>query len=69
MTQRIDKSDFPTQVPNKIVEKVDLDVATFGEGIGELAALAGRGTDEHRLIPHWSSFIAETLNQLRVGRP
>ena len=64
MTQRIDKSDFPRQIRDMIGEKVDLEVAIFGEGIGEMEGLAGRGTDEHRLIPSWSSFIAETLNKL-----
>jgi hypothetical protein len=67
MTQRIDDSVFPTQVREMIREKVDLEDAILGEGIGELEALASHDTDELRLIPSWSGLIADTLNQFNMG--
>jgi hypothetical protein len=65
-TTRIDDSVFPTQVRDMIREKVDLEDAILGGGIGELEALASEGTDEHRLIPSWSSFIKDTLNEFNM---
>lgn len=67
MTQRIDKSAFPSQIRDMIGEKIDLEDAILGEGIGVLEAMAGQGRDEHRLIPSWSSFIADTLNKLNTA--
>lgn len=67
MTQRIDDSVFPAQIRDIIRERVDLEDAILGGGIGELAALASQGTDEHRLIPSWASFIADTLNRFTMG--
>lgn len=66
MTQRIDDSVFPAQIRDMIREKVDLEDAILGGGIGELEALASEGTDEHHLIPSWSSFIKDTLNQFNM---
>jgi AbiTii len=63
ITQRFDDSVFPRQIRDIIREQVDLEDAILGEGIGVLEAMAGQGTEEHRLIPSWSSFIADTLNQ------
>jgi hypothetical protein len=60
---RFDDSVFPTQIRDIIREKVDMEDAILGEGIGALEALASQGTDEHRLIPSWATFIAQTLNQ------
>lgn len=54
---------FSPQIRDIIREKVDLEDAILSEGIGELEALASQGTDEHRLIPSWSSLIADTLNK------
>jgi AbiTii len=67
MTQRIDDSLFPRQVRDMIREKLDMEDAILGEGIGMLEGLASKGTDEHRLIPPWSSFIADTMNQLNAS--
>lgn len=67
MTQRIDDSVFPRQVRDMIREKIDLEDAVLGEGIGVLEAMADQGTEEHRLIPSWSSFIADTLNQFNMA--
>ena len=67
MTRRIEDSVFPGQVRDMIREKVDLEDAILGEGIGELEALASQDTDELRLIPSWSSFIADTLNQFNMA--
>ncbi|MGH3274608.1 MAG: hypothetical protein ACRDNZ_09880 [Streptosporangiaceae bacterium] len=64
MTQRIDDSVFPRQIRDMIREKTDLEDAVLGDGIGVLEAMASQPTEEHRLIPHWSSFIADTMNQL-----
>ena len=67
ITQRIDDSAFPDQIRDIIREKVDLEDAILGAGIGELEALASQDTDEHRLIPSWASFIADTLNQFNMA--
>lgn len=67
MTQRIDDSIFPRQIREMIREKVDLEDAILGEGIGALEALASQDTDELRLIPSWSTFIADTLNQFNMA--
>jgi hypothetical protein len=64
---RFDDSVFPAQVREMIREKVDLEDAILGGGIGELEALASAGADEHRLIPGWSSFVKDTLNQFNMG--
>lgn len=66
-TTRIDDSVFPAQVRDMIGEKVDLEDAVLGGGIGELEALASEGTEEHRLIPSWSGFIRDTLNEINIG--
>jgi hypothetical protein len=60
---RFDDSVFPQQIRDIIREKVDLEDAILGEGIGELEAMATQGKDEHTLIPSWATFIAQTLNQ------
>lgn len=57
--RRIDVSVFPRQIR----DIVDLEDAILGEGVGVLEAMASSGTEEHRLIPYWSGFIADTLNQ------
>lgn len=64
MTQRIDDSVFPRQIRDMIREKVDLQDAVLGDGIGVVEGMASQGTDEHRLIPPWSRFIADTMNRL-----
>lgn len=63
MTQRITLSDFPDQVSDMISDKVDLEDAILGGGIGELEAMANRDTNEHRLSPSWANFLMETLNK------
>ena len=50
-----------------IREKVDLEDAILGEGIGALEAMASQDTEEHRLIPSWAGFIADTLNQVNMA--
>jgi hypothetical protein len=67
ITQRIEKSVFPSQIRDIIREKVDLEDAILGGGIGELEALASQATDVLRLIPSWSGFIADTLNQFNMA--
>ena len=67
ITQRIDDSVFPRQIREMIREKVDLEDAILGEGIGALEALASHDTEELRLIPSWSTFIADTLNQVNAA--
>jgi len=67
ITQRIEESVFPSQIRDIIREKVDLEDAILGGGIGELEALASQATDELRLIPSWSGFIADTLNQFNMA--
>jgi hypothetical protein len=67
LTQRIDDTAFPQQIREKIRAKADLEDAVLGAGIGELEALAGHDTEEIRLIPSWSTFIAATLNQLNAA--
>jgi hypothetical protein len=67
MTQRIQASIFPDQIRDMILDKVDLEDAILPGGIGELEELASRDTAEHRLSPHWGSFIADTLNQFNTA--
>ena len=67
ITQRIHASVFPDQIRDMILDKVNLEDAILGGGIGELEALAGRDTDAHRLSPHWASFIADTLNEFNMA--
>ena len=62
--QRINDSVFPSQIRDMIREKIDLEDAILGGGIGELEALASQNTDIHQLIPSWASFIADTMNKL-----
>lgn len=65
---RIDPSVFAPEVREMIREKqVDLEDAILGEGIGVLEAMASQGKDEHRLIPSWAAFIADTLNRGHMG--
>ena len=66
MTQRINDSVFPQQIRDMIRETTDLEDAILPQGVGELEAMVGQGTKEHRLIPRWSSFIVDTLNQYNV---
>jgi hypothetical protein len=63
VARRFDDSVFPPQIREIIREKVDLEDAILGEGIGVLEAMASQGTEEHSLIPSWASFIADTLNE------
>jgi hypothetical protein len=63
MTQRIDDSVFPRQIRDKIRERVELEDAILGDGIGVLEAMASQGTEQHHLIPNWASIIANTLNE------
>ena len=51
MIQRIDHSASPKQIRDMIREKVDLEDAIMGGGIGELEAMAGAGEDTLRLVP------------------
>lgn len=67
ITQRIDASVFPAPIRDRIREEVDLEDAILAGGIGELEAFANQNTEEHRIIPSWSRFIADTLNQLDMG--
>ncbi len=67
MTQRVAPSVFPPQIRDIIAEKIDLEDAILGGGIGELEALARRDTDEYKLSPEWASFIADTLNQFNMA--
>jgi hypothetical protein len=61
---RFDESVFPDQVLKVIHEKVDdLEFAVLNEGIGVLEAMAGQGSGEHRLIPHWAGIIVSFMNQ------
>ena len=61
--RRFDDSVFPPHIREIIREKVDLEDAILGEGIGVLEAMASQGTEEYRLIPSWATFIADTMNQ------
>jgi AbiTii len=63
MTQRLDESVFPQQLRDTFRETGGLEDAILPHGIGALEAMADQGTKEHRLIPPWSSLIADTLNQ------
>jgi hypothetical protein len=38
-----------------------------GTASGDSGLNAARDTDEHRLSPHWGSFIADTLNQFNMA--
>lgn len=67
---RLDPAVFPTQVHSMLREKdMDLDSAVFGEGIGEIEALAKKETDEHQLIPSFGSLIAFMLNDQQMLAP
>jgi hypothetical protein len=61
--QRFSISVFPRQIQEIIREKVDIEVAIFNQGIGDIESLVSRGVDSHDIIPPWSEFIADTLNQ------
>jgi hypothetical protein len=63
MTQRLNESVFPQQIRDVFRETGGLEDAILPHGIGALEAMADQGTKEHRLIPPWSSLIADTLNQ------
>lgn len=67
ITQRIERSIFPRQVYEMIAEKVDLEDATLGDGLGMLEALAKQDVQEHKIVPYWGSFIAETLNKFNAA--
>jgi len=65
---RIDPSVFAPQIRDMLrEEEVDLEDAIFGQGVGELEALAGQGKGEHDIIPSWASFIADTLNRFHMA--
>jgi AbiTii len=66
-SQRFSDSVFPPQIREIIREKVDMEVAIFNQGVGELESLASQGSEQHDIIPPWSGFIAETLNEHNVG--
>jgi hypothetical protein len=61
--QRFTDSVFPRQIQEIIREKVDLEVAIFTQGVGELESLVSQGAGQHEIIPPWSEFIADTLNK------
>lgn len=63
VTQRIHPSTLPNQIRDMIAERVDIEVAILGAGIGELEALASRDTDDVKLSPTWGSVVAEVLNK------
>jgi hypothetical protein len=67
MTQRFNDSVFPRQIREIIREKVDLEDGILSQGIGDLESLASQGREEHRLLPPWSSFIADTLNKYNMA--
>jgi hypothetical protein len=67
-SRRIDPSVFATQIRDMLREEgIDLEDAIFGQGVGELEALAGQGKDVHDIIPGWASFIADTLNRSHMA--
>lgn len=63
ITQRVTDSLFPREIREMIREKLDLEDVPFGSSIGVLEDLAGTSKEEHRLIPPWSEFVVDTLNQ------
>jgi hypothetical protein len=60
---RFDASVFSAPLREKIREKIDLDNIIFGEGIGDLEAMASQAKDEYTLVPSWATLIAQTLNE------
>lgn len=66
ITQRFDDSVFHPQIREIIRAKVDLEDGILNQGVGVLEAMASQGSEEHRLIPPWSSFIADTLTQYHM---
>jgi hypothetical protein len=66
ITQRIDDSVFPAQLRDMISEKVDVEEAIVGGGIGELEALAKQNVDQHHLIPSWAGFVRDALNRFNM---
>ena len=65
--RRLDVSVFDPRIRDVIRETVgDLEDAILGAGIGELEALAGQGTDMHRLVPPWSGVMADTLSKYHM---
>jgi hypothetical protein len=68
MSRRIDPSVFAPAIRDMLREQeIDLEDAIFGQGVGELEALAGQGKDDHDIIPGWASFIADTLNRFHMA--
>jgi hypothetical protein len=67
ITQRIHASDFHPKIRDMILDKVDLEDAILGGGIGELEALANQDATEHKLSPPWASVIMDTLNKHNVA--
>jgi AbiTii len=67
-SRRIDPSVFAPQIRDMLREEgIDLEDAIFGQGVGELEALAGQGKDVHDIIPSWAGFIADTLNRFHMA--
>ena len=67
MTQRVQASTLPAPVREMVTKDIDLEDAILSQGVGELEALAAKGTDEHRLIPSWAEFIRDVLNKYCMG--
>lgn len=66
--QRID----PSELPDFMTEKVNLEEAALGNGIGELEALVAQGEDSgkpHHLSPTWASVVVAYLNKHAVMDP
>jgi hypothetical protein len=68
ITQRIHDDVFPDQIGDVIRETVgDIEDVILPQGISMLEGLASQGTDMHRLVPPWSSVMADTLNQFNMA--
>lgn len=62
--QRFSVSVFPRELQDMFrSDNVDLEVAIFNQGVGELESMASQSTEAHDIIPPWSNVIADTLNQ------
>lgn len=68
ITQQIHEDVFPHQIRDVIRETVgDIEDAIIPSGMGMLEDLASQGTVTHRLSPHWSSVMIDTLNKFNVA--
>lgn len=68
MPQRINRSNLPTF----ITERVDVEEAVLGGGIGELEALVARGdgnNEPHRVSPGWAGALVGFLNENAIQDP